>query len=213
VLRTELTRGLVDAALHNVHVGNERIALFEVARVYLPAEGLPDERWHVAGIVEGDSHEEAYRRAKGAVELLYGAVGAAPRFDRVHDLAELGLEGAWAYFELDLHELLEAAPATRLYEDVITYPALMQDLAFVVDESVPAGDLVDAARAAAGPELRAARVFDVYRGEQTGPGKKSVAFSVEFQSPERTLSDEDAARLRERIVAALAERYGAVLRA
>jgi phenylalanyl-tRNA synthetase beta chain len=214
VLRTELRHGLIEAALHNVHVGNERIALFEVARVYLPAgEGLPDERWHVAGIVEGPSHEEAYRRAKGAVELLHTAVGAEPRFDRVHDLAELDLEGAWAYFELDLHELLDAAATTRLYEDVITYPALKQDLAFVVDESVPAGELVDAARAAAGPELRSARVFDVYRGEQTGAGKKSVAFSVEFQSPERTLSDEDAARLRERIVAALAERFGAVLRA
>ena len=214
VLRTELTHGLVDAARHNVHVGNDRIALFEIARVYLPVDsGLPDERWHVGGIVEGASHEEAYLRAKGAVELLYGAVGAEPRFDRVHDLADADLEGAWAYFELDLHELLEAAPPTRVYEDVITYPALKQDLAFVVDEDVPAGELVAAAQEAAGPELREARVFDVFRGEQTGAGKKSVAFSVEFQSSERTLSDEDAARLRERIVETLAERFGAVLRA
>ena len=44
------------------------------------------------------------------------------------------------------------------------------------------------------------RVFDVYRGEQIGPGKKSIALAVAFQSPERTLSDEDAARLREQIV-------------
>ena len=57
------------------------------------------------------------------------------------------------------------------------------------------------------------RVFDVYRGEQVGPGRKSIAFSVVFQSPERTLSDEDAAALRGRIVAAFGERFGAELRA
>ena len=104
-------------------------------------------------------------------------------------------------------------PERVLYEDVITYPAVKQDLAFVVDEDVPAGDLIAAAREAAGPELREMRVFDVYRGEQVGPGRKSIAFRVAFQSPERTLSDEDAAALRERIVAALAERFGAALRA
>ena len=70
-----------------------------------------------------------------------------------------------------------------------------------------------AAREAAGPELMEIRVFDVYRGEQVGPGKKSVAFSVVFQSPERTLSDDDAAALRGRIVTALRERFGAELRA
>ena len=97
--------------------------------------------------------------------------------------------------------------------DVITYPAVKQDLAFVVDEDVPAGDLVAAAGEAAGPELREMRVFDVYRGEQAGEGRKSIAFRVEFQSPERTMTDEDAAALRDRIVAALAERFGAALRA
>jgi phenylalanyl-tRNA synthetase beta chain len=95
---------------------------------------------------------------------------------------------------------------------VITFPAIKEDLAFVVDEAVPAGGLIAAAREAAGPELRAMRVFDVYRGEQVGPGKRSIAFSVVFQSPERTLSDEDAAVLRGRIVAALRERFGAELR-
>jgi len=65
----------------------------------------------------------------------------------------------------------------------------------------------------AGPELRELRPFDVYRGEQAGPGKKSIAFSASFQSPERTLTDEDAAGLRERIATALAERFGAQLRA
>ena len=55
--------------------------------------------------------------------------------------------------------------------------------------------------------------FDVYRGEQVGEGRKSIAFRVEFRSPERTLTDEEAAGLREKIVAALRERFGAELRA
>ena len=127
------------------------------------------------------------------------------------ELAEL--PGGWGYFEFDLDALLADVPEAVPYEDVITYPAVKQDLAFVVDESVAAGDLIAAAREAAGPELRDLRVFDVYRGEQVGDGKKSIALAAAFQSPERTLSDEDAAKLRERIVAALAERFGAELRA
>ena len=96
---------------------------------------------------------------------------------------------------------------------MITYPAVRQDLAFVVAEDVLAGDMVAAAREAAGAELREIRVFDVYRGGQIPAGKKSIALGVAFQSSERTLSDDDARALRERIVAALAERFGAELRA
>jgi phenylalanyl-tRNA synthetase beta chain len=88
-----------------------------------------------------------------------------------------------------------------------------QDLAFVVPEQVTAGELVAAAQEAAGPELRKMRAFDVYRGPQAGPGKKSIAFSVAFQSPDRTLTDEDAAELRNRIVSALEQGFGAELRA
>ena len=90
---------------------------------------------------------------------------------------------------------------------------LRQDLAFVVDEEVLAGDVVDTAREAAGAALREVRVFDVYRGGQIPEGKKSIALHVAFQSPERTLSDGDARELRERIVKALRDRFDAELRA
>jgi phenylalanyl-tRNA synthetase beta chain len=123
------------------------------------------------------------------------------------------LEGEWAAFELDLAELFVRVPERVLYQDVITYPPVRQDLAFSVAEEVAAGDLVAAAREAAGPELREMRAFDVYRGEQVGPDRKSIAFAVTFQSSERTLSDEDAGRLREAVVKALAARFGADLRA
>jgi phenylalanyl-tRNA synthetase beta chain len=227
VLRTTLLHGLVDSAQRNVDAGNESIALFEIARVYLPSGGpKPEEHWHLGAIVEG-----GFLRAKGILETLYGALhvdlrpepaqrpflhpGKAARIDAgwLGELHPARLEGEWGVFELDLGELFSQVPERLVYEDVITYPALRQDLAFVVGEDVLAGALVDAAREAAGPELREMRVFDVYRGGQIPEGKKSIAFSAVFQSPERTLSDQDARELRERIVEALAERFGAELRA
>jgi phenylalanyl-tRNA synthetase beta chain len=227
VLRTTLLEGLVGAARHNVAVANEDVALFEIARVYLPSgEELPEERWRVGGIAEG-----GYLRAKGAVETLLHALGIEPRLERarlpflhpgkaaaleagwVGELHPALLEGSWGVFELDLDTLLEQVPERVEYEDVVTFPAVHQDLAFVVDEDVLAGDLVEAAREVAGPELRDATIFDIYRGEPIPAGKKSVALHVSFQSPERTLSDEDARAIRERIVAALSERFDAELRA
>ena len=215
-LRTDLEHGLVESARRNANVGVEHVALFEVAHVYLPSgEQLPDEPWHVAGIVDG-----GFFRAKGAVETLYRALHVEPvwepgegRAARTAEGEVRELEEGWGYFELDLDALLARVPDVPLYEDVITFPAVKQDLAFVVDEHVLAAELVAEARRAAGAELREAHVFDVYRGGQVGAGKKSIALHVAFQSPERTLSDEDASVLRERIVRALADRFGAVLRA
>jgi len=205
-LRPNLEYWLVESARRNRNAGAERIALFELARVFLPADGeLPDERWHVAGIMDG-----GYFRAKGAVETLHRALHVEPDFT-VLDVR--GLDEGWGYFEVDLDALFGRVPDVVLYEDVITYPDVKQDLAFVVDEGVSAGELIEEARRAAGPELRELKPFDVYRGEQAGPGKKSIAFSASFQSPERTLTDEDAARLRGLIAEALAERFGAFLRA
>jgi len=233
VLRTTLAPSLVEAAARNAAAGNEGIALFEIARVYLPpADPRPTERWRAGGIVAG-----GYPVAKGVLETLHEALRVELRVERAQEpsssassflhpgkaarteagwLGELHpalLEGSWGAFELDLATLFAAAKPVPVYEDVITFPPVRQDLAVVVDEAVEAGALVDAAREAAGAELRDVRVFDVYRGEQVGAGKKSVALAVAFQSPERTLSDEDAARLRERIVAALRKRFGAELRA
>jgi phenylalanyl-tRNA synthetase beta chain len=228
VLRTELLPSLVEAARRNVEVGNERVALFEIARVYLPRgeNELPEERLRVAGIAEGD-----FLHMKGAIEallrtlhtdsswarsqhrLLHPGRAAAIHAGIVGELHPALLEGAWGVFELDLETLAGAAREAVPYEDVITYPAVRQDIAVAVDEGVEVGALVDAARDAAGPILREARVFDVYRGEQVGEGRKSVAIHLAFQSSEGTLTDEQAAALRGKIVEALAERFDAELRA
>jgi phenylalanyl-tRNA synthetase beta chain len=226
VLRTTLLPSLLSVAERNREVGNEGVALFEIARVYLPSgEQLPIERWRAAGVVEG-----AYADAKGVVDTLLDALKIEAAVERgEHALLHPGKTGrlsqgwvgevhpavgrGWAAFELDLADLAAAMPERVLYEDVITYPSVLQDLAFVVDETLSAAELLAAIRAAGGDLLREARVFDEYRGEQIGAGKRSLAFRVAFGSPERTLTDEDVAPVRATIVAALADRFGAVLRA
>jgi phenylalanyl-tRNA synthetase beta chain len=227
VLRTRLIPSLVEAARRNLEIGATDVGLFEVARVYLNrGAGLPEERTRVAGIVDG-----GFGRAKGIVETLAAALKIEPRFTRASDellhpakaaqldagvVGELHpalLDGSWGVFELDLETLFAEARDERTFEDVVTFPPIREDLAFVVAEDVQAGDLVDAMREAAGGELREVRPFDVYRGPQVGDDRKSVAFAVTYQSPERTLTDEDAARLRAAVVAELARRFGAELRA
>ena len=225
VLRTSLIEGLLASARRNVDAGNDDIALFEQAHVYLPTgEQLPEERWRVGGIAQG-----GFDFAKGTAEGLYAALGVEPSFRPADDLPAPGrgartdegwvaslrepeLPGEWGAFELDVDALVDRVPDLIVYEDVITYPPVRQDLAFVVPDNVTAGELVASAHEAAG-ELREMRAFDVYRGDQVESGKKSIAFSVTFQSPERTLTDEDAAELRNRIVSALEQAFGAQLRA
>jgi len=226
-LRTSLRGSLVDAARHNVAVGNGDIALFEVARVYLQGgeDGMPDERWHVGGIVEG-----GFADAKWAVEQIYGALKLEPSYERtsetflhpgkaartgegwVGELHPALLAGAWGVFELDVDALAVRAPEAADFEEVSPFPEVRQDLAFVVDEDVPAAAVAAAIREAGGPELRHVAVFDEYRGEQIGAGRRSLAFSVSFGSPERTLTDEDVAPRRAAIVDALAQQFGAELR-
>jgi len=145
--------------------------------------------------------------------MLHPGRSARTREGYLGELHPTVLEGSWGAFELDLDALVERAPEAVAYEEVSPYPEVRQDLAFVVDEAVPAAELLAALREAAAPELRSASVFDEYRGAQIGAGKRSLAFRVAFGSNERTLTDEEATRLRMRIVDALAARFGAVLRA
>ena len=226
-LRTVLYASLLDPARRNAASGADDIALFEVARVYRGVGAdLPEERWHVAGVAEG-----GFAEAKWAVEQIYSALGLEPSYERTSEpflhpgkasctaegwLGELHpalLDGTWGAFELDLDALAGSAPEVVAFDPVSPYPDVRQDLAFVVDEDVAAAEMLAAIREAAGELLRELEVFDEYRGEQIGEGKRSLAFRLAFGSPEQTLTDEDVAPVRASIVDALATRFGAVLRA
>jgi phenylalanyl-tRNA synthetase beta chain len=130
----------------------------------------------------------------------------------IHPLVcrEWDLGGA-AGFEIDLAPFVAASPYGReTYEDVISYPAVHQDVAVVVDDAVPAAEVRRAVLEGGGELMRSAEVFDLYRGEQLVEGKKSLALRLTFRAADRTLTDEEVAERRREIEAAVAKIGGSL---
>jgi phenylalanyl-tRNA synthetase beta chain len=115
-----------------------------------------------------------------------------------------GLERT-AAFAIDLGELAAIAPETVSFQPFGAFPALRQDLAVTLPESVSADELLALVHRAGGETLEEAEVFDVYTGAQVGEGRRSLALALSFRALERTLTDEDVAPARARIVATLQE--------
>ncbi|QGQ19565.1 phenylalanine--tRNA ligase subunit beta [Cellulomonas sp. JZ18] len=136
-----------------------------------------------------------------------------------HVVAALDLPARAVAFELDLDALLAAAPAEPVQAvPVSTFPVAKEDVALVVDASVPAADVLAAVRAGAaqspaGDVLEDVRLFDVYTGDQVGEGRRSLAFALRLRAADRTLTAEETAAVREAVVAEAHARVGAQLRA
>jgi phenylalanyl-tRNA synthetase beta chain len=126
--------------------------------------------------------------------------------------ARFELSGRANLMELDLERLFAATGGHVQHRALPRFPAVQRDLAVVVDRSVPEVAVRAALRAAGGELLWALRLFDVYTGEAIGPEKKSLAYALTYQSPERTLTDADVEGVQAHILAALRERFGATLR-
>ena len=115
-------------------------------------------------------------------------------------VAAYGLLGRVGWLRMSLDALAGAPrrPATAI--EVSRYPASDVDLAFVSPDEVPAADLVDAMRRAGGELVEDVTLFDVYRGERLGSGRRSLALRVRFRAMDRTLSDSELAGLRQRLI-------------
>jgi phenylalanyl-tRNA synthetase beta chain len=121
--------------------------------------------------------------------------------------------GAWdmertASFAIDIGRLASLAPEAIAFAPFPTVPSLRQDLAVVLPVDVAVAQVLAVARESAGEMLQDVSVFDVYAGEQVGAGGRSLALALTFGASDRTLTDEDVAPARERIVAALGELGG-----
>jgi len=234
-MRTTLLGSLLDVARHNAARGQGVPRIFESGRVYLARDTtLPHEHHALGALLSGDVFA-----AKAYLEALLGALrveasfAAAPQpflhpgrsaevrvgeqavgwVGDVHPLVarDWDLDGV-AAFELDLDAVVAAARLVPAYEDLTSFPELREDIAIVVDANVPAATVLETVRAAGGKLLARAEVFDVYRGEQIAAGRTSLAIALTFRARDRTLTDEDVAPVREKIVARLREQLGGELR-
>ncbi|MFT8395858.1 phenylalanine--tRNA ligase subunit beta [Propionibacterium sp.] len=127
-------------------------------------------------------------------------------------ISAFGLSSRTCAVELNLDLLIAAAPTSGEVSALSPYPLTKEDVALVLDESVPAADVEAALTEGAGPLLESVALFDVYTGPQAGPGKKSLAYNLRLRHPERTLTQAEASEVRDAAVALVAERFGAQLR-
>jgi phenylalanyl-tRNA synthetase beta chain len=114
--------------------------------------------------------------------------------------------------EIDLDALLPLIPIRYDTYSVPDYPPVLEDLAVVVEDALPAEKVVETIRAAGGKIIADVRLFDVYHSDQIGIGKKSLAYSLTYQASDKTLTDKDVAGIRARIVRRLEQELGARLR-
>ncbi len=269
VLRRSLLPGLLETVAENLK-HHERVAIFELGRVYLPSRGGPPrggapgpalqqgkeacplEPRRLGLALAGPRSEPSWSwhekpgtmdffDLKGIIEELLRRMGLAGfRFIKAEGpflhpgraatlllgeeeaglLGELHpqvrenfeLEEPTLVAELDLEAILARAGLVRRYEPLPQFPAVLRDLAVVVDEAISAERVAQAIKAAGGELLRELILFDLYQGPPIPEGKKSLAFRLRLQAEDRTLTDEEADRLRLRIEAHLAEELGAELR-
>ena len=224
----ELARIYEDSGETLPHEATMLSAVFAGSRAPKAWDG-PEARWDffsVKGVLEAmyrqlgvepprffASAGGAFHRTRGA-SLVSGSVpvGAFGELDpRLCD--KLDVPEGTVVFELAFSSIIAQMPARVRAEEVPRLPATYIDLAVVVDAGIPADKVQDVVRKAGEPEVVAVRLFDLYEGGQISEGKKSLAFSLELRVPDKTVTDEEALAVRDRIVNALTERVGAELRA
>jgi phenylalanyl-tRNA synthetase beta chain len=186
-------KGIVEALLDGLHVSGAD---------FLPAE-----------------HPSYYPGRVAQLRIMGVTVGMLgqlhPLVQEAFDLSPVGPRGEDKPIfvaEIDFEELSHHIPEGHLVHPVPRFPAVRQDVAVVVDEGTPASQVQATILAAGGRLLVSARLFDVYRGEQIGAGKKSLAYALTFQAEDRTLTDKEVAKVQGSIVKKLEQELGARLR-
>ncbi|MFN8635487.1 MAG: phenylalanine--tRNA ligase subunit beta [Chloroflexota bacterium] len=269
VLRTTLLPSLLDTARATLR-NRERVAIFEIARVYLPPmTPLPSERLRLGIVMTGPGAPVAWNAParqtdffdlKGAISELLGrfnvpheiapakASGYHPgRCAELHLPSELpphlarqmqlephetvtisigylgqlhptiaerfDLGGREVYVaELAFDRLVEHGQGQGQLEPLGRFPGLDRDLALVLDRDTPNADVETMIRENGGELLERVALFDLYQGAQVAAGKRSLAYTLRFRAPDRTLTDAEADDAMSRIVASVRSKLGAQVR-
>ncbi|MDY3127351.1 MAG: phenylalanine--tRNA ligase subunit beta [Corynebacterium sp.] len=215
---TEVISSLPKQPLHvaTVAAGNiEHAGPWGAGREYTYADAIESARQvaRAAGVeitVESAQEKPWHPGRCAAIKVGETVVGFAGEL-HPQTLEALGLPARTCAMEIDVTALPleEVFPAPVLS----AFPALHQDLALVVDESVPAESVRLIIKEAAGELLEHVELFDVFRGEQLGEGKKSLAFTLVFRAADRTLTDEEVNAHRAAAADLAFQRVGAAMRA
>ena len=191
---------------------------------------------------EASDSTPLFFEAKGIVERLFADLGHTAQFESseapepfLHPGAAIGVRAAGqsigavgelhpetaaafgigsdcAVFEFELERVVQQPDSVREADEVSRHPAVRRDLAVLVDQAQPAGEVLDAIRKAGGSALVELSLFDRYEGDGIADGKVSLAFRLVLQRPDRTLKDAEVTKLVERVRSMLSHRFDAELR-
>ena len=238
IMRTSLRPGLLKAVAYNAARRTTGVSMFEIGRVNPGGGGdLPDEDEHLAVILAGQEATVAttlWRRlarhlavantgvVNGPVDGLHPGrsgramadgqpVGALGEIDpQVLDACEIGERVAW--LEVDLGALLNADRGLAPYRAPSRYPSSDIDLAFTVPDEVSADEVSSTIADAGGELLASVALFDVFRSDQLGEGRRSLAYTLRFEAVDRTLNDTEVASARQSCIEAVTTTHNATLR-
>lgn len=241
IMRTTALPSMLDILSRNSAYHNKAAKLYELAKIYLPQESsLPAEPKILVLGTYGSG--ETFFTLKGELEAIftglriqkatYTAVSDNPSYHpgrcakvtisgvdvgylgQIHPLvaANYDMDAEVYCAEIDFNKLFALQLPEPTYTPLPKYPAVTRDIAIVCDECVTVGQAQDVIVNAGGKLLRSVRLFDIYRGANLGDGKKSLAFSLTLRADDRTLTDEDSEGTIGKILTALKDSLGAILR-
>ncbi|USK59032.1 phenylalanine--tRNA ligase subunit beta [Peribacillus asahii] len=182
---------------------------------FFVAKGILEALFDTLGVASQIEYRQAEVKnlhpGRTAEVLLNGAVIGF--IGQVHPTVQKELDIKETYvFELSFKALAEAEVAPIAYETIPRFPSITRDIALVVDSATKAGDIQSIIIEAGGALLKEVQVFDLYEGDKMEEGKKSIAYSLKYFDPERTLTDEDITKAHDKVLAAVKDQAGAELR-
>ncbi len=252
-LRTTALGSQLEALRNNLRVADRDVALFELARTYLPrVNDLPEERRRLTGASGayrsgpgwGERLPNDFFWLKGIVETVFDRLSISGREYRplthpifhparsaaivipgpnerlIGVLGEIEADVRTAFdidepafaFAIDLDLALSLATRQRVYEPIPRFPPVVQDLAVIVGSDVASARIEELARETGMPLVKSIDLFDVYQGAPIPAGKISLGYRITYQAPDRTLTDQEVARVHHKIEQALVGELGAQLR-
>lgn len=236
LMQTSLLPSLMENAEKNARY-QDQFSVFEFGKTfYKKSETEAEEEKHVAGLTVGNDFYDL----KGKVEALFEATGITPRYvearnpqkymhpgrtcdimvgkeivgfiSEIHPqiMQNFDLNERVLVFEISFTKMLQAKQKKNVYKSISKYPSIKLDISILADKKTPAEKLLRTVQRT-GNLIQSAEIIDLYEGEQIPENKKSLTFSINYQSPEKTLTDEDIDLIHQKVIINL-EKQGAEIR-